>query len=257
MKRYELVKKDCITFLESLESQSVDLCITDPAYESLEKHRAVGTTTRLKESDGSSNKWFEIFKNERFPPMMRELYRVLKKDAHLYVFADEETTFDVTKPTGKAAGFTWWKAIDWIKTKNGTTSDPEELVLEDVNAGMGYHWRNSKEHIGFLEKGKRKLNNLGWPDVIPAPRVRNGYPTEKPVEVIEKLVLNSSLPTDLVIDIFMGSGSTGEAALKHGRNFAGCDISDAAMELAEDRLLSAGGRRDRVLVPRRQAGLFG
>jgi DNA modification methylase len=109
-----LVQADAVAFLESLPDQSVDLAITDPAYESLEHHRAIGTTTRLKHSKASSNDWFQIFPNARFPELFREFYRVLRRDSHLYLFCDQETMF-VAKPAAEAAGFKFWKPLVWDK----------------------------------------------------------------------------------------------------------------------------------------------
>ena len=77
---------DCIEWLKKIEDESVDLICTDSAYASLEKHRATGTTTRLVAD------WFEVIPNERWPELMREAYRVLKKNTHSYFLADEETT---------------------------------------------------------------------------------------------------------------------------------------------------------------------
>jgi site-specific DNA-methyltransferase (adenine-specific) len=64
---FQLACADAVAWLRDLPSESVDLVVTDPAYESLEKHRAIGTTTRLKHSKASSNDWFTIFPNNRFP----------------------------------------------------------------------------------------------------------------------------------------------------------------------------------------------
>jgi site-specific DNA-methyltransferase (adenine-specific) len=210
---------DAVTWLRSLAPESVDLCITDPAYESLERHRAKGTTTRLKVSDGSSNEWFDIFPNSRFPELFAELYRVLKKHTHFYMYCDQETMF-VTKPMAEAVGFRFWKPLIW----------------EKVSIGMGYHYRARYEFVMFFEKGKRRLNDLGIADVITCKRVRNGYPTQKPPEVSQVLIEQSSLPGDLVIDPFMGSGSVGVAALSTGRRFAGTDISVKAQQITRDRL---------------------
>lgn len=237
---------DAVEWLTSLPSEIIDCAITDYAYESLEKHRAVGTTTRLKHSDGSSNDWFPIFRNERVPFLMKTLHRVLKKNSHLYMFCDEETR-DVLKPAGEAAGFRYWKAIVWNK----------------MAIGMGYHYRNMHEFILFFEKGKRKLGDLGVGDVLNIKRVHNGYPTEKPVEVNEVLVKQSSSPGDLIIDPFCGSASCGEAALRQRRRFLGCDISDHAIRIANQRL-DAFGRHDSelkrtlslVTVAPRQPDLF-
>ena len=73
----QIFQKDAIEWLTALPDQSIDLMITDPPYESLEKHRSVGTTTRLKQSKGSSNQWFDIFPNERFESLLTQAYRVL------------------------------------------------------------------------------------------------------------------------------------------------------------------------------------
>jgi site-specific DNA-methyltransferase (adenine-specific) len=144
----------------------------------------------------------------------------------------------VAKPLGEAAGFKFWKPIVWDKRK----------------IGMGYHYRARCEFALFFEKGKRKLNDLGMPDVleganvldyaresghdwIDADGVRNGYPTQKPVELLKKLIAQSSSPGDIVADPFGGSFSTGVASSLLGRRFAGCDISEAAV-VAGKRTLS-------------------
>lgn len=221
---------DAVDWLRSLPPESVDLVITDPAYESLEKHRAKGTTTRLKHSKASSNDWFPVFPNDRFPELFEQFYRVLRPDTHLYVQCDEETA-DICKPIGRAAGFTFWKSLIWDK-----------MIL-----GMGYHYRNQTERVLFFEKGRRRspdgrgsLNDLSVSDILPFRRVDAGFPTEKPVGLYEVLIRQStSLGPDvepLVIDPFVGSGACGEAAFKLGRRFGGCDIADAAIRRSKERL---------------------
>ena len=219
MAKHLIYQEDAVSLLSSLPEGSVNLIVTDPAYESLEKHRAKGTTTRLKVSDCSSNEWFDIFKNDRFPDFFTAAYRALAKDSHLYVFCDQETAF-VVKPMGEAAGFKFWKPLIWDKER----------------IGMGYHYRCRYEMILFFEKGKRRLNDLAVADVLTAPRVVGGYPTEKPVPLLKTLVAQSSEPGEIVCDPFMGSGATGEAAMSLGREFIGGDTSDKAIDTARKRL---------------------
>jgi site-specific DNA-methyltransferase (adenine-specific) len=208
-----IVQADAVAWLEGLAPGSVDLIVTDPAYESLEKHRAVGTTTRLMGA------WFDIFPNARFPALFAAAYRALAANAHLYMLCDQETMFAV-KPMGEAAGFKFWKPIVWDKKK----------------IGMGYHYRARCEFILFFEKGKRRLADLGIPDVLEHERVRGGYPTEKPVDLLRVLIRQSSDQGQLVVDPFVGSGATGAAAIIERRRFAGCDTSAAAVEAATIRL---------------------
>ena len=80
---------DAVDWLKGLPGGSVDLIVTDPPYESLEKHRAVGTTTRLKHSKSSSNDWFRIFPNARFAELSWSYIGVLKRDRHCYLFCDK------------------------------------------------------------------------------------------------------------------------------------------------------------------------
>ena len=222
--RFQLTRGDAVAWLRTLPASSVDLVITDPPYESLEKHRAVGTTTRLKHSKASSNDWFSIFPNARFPELFAEIYRVLAKDTHFYLFCDPETMF-VAKPVAEKAGFKFWKPLIWNK----------------VQIGMGYHYRARYECILFFEKGKRKLDDLGVSDIIDQRRIVGGYPAEKPPEVSEVLVKQSTSAGELVIDPFLGSGSVGVAALSNGRKFSGNDLCLEAVAVARERLVAAGG----------------
>ena len=223
-----LFQSDAVEWLRTLPSESVDLIITDPPrdcrdydYESLEKHRAVGTTTRLKHSQASSNNWFSIFPNSRFTELFEELFRVLKPNTHLYLFCDAETSF-IAKPVGESCGFKFWKPLVWDK----------------VYIGMGYHYRARYEFILFFEKGKRRLKDLGIADILTVPRIRGGYPTEKPVELSRILIDQSSEPDELIIDPFMGSGSVGVAAQLSGRRFYGCDLSADAVDLSKKRMIT-------------------
>ena len=216
---FEVSMLDAVEWLKTLSAESIDVVVSDPAYESLEKHRAVGTTTRLKHSKASSNDWFGIFPNARFGELFAEVFRVLRPNSHFYLFCDAETMF-VAKPEAERAGFRFWKPLVWDKR----------------TIGMGYHYRARYELILFFEKGKRRLNDLGVADIISVPRVHRGYPAEKPSAVSEVLIAQSTQPGDIVADPFMGSGSVGVAAAKLGRRFVGTDVNPEAVRLTAQRL---------------------
>ncbi len=224
LRSFALSQGDALSWFKQIPDESADLVVTDPPYESLEKHRAVGTTTRLSQSKASSNHWFSIFPNERFFDLFVEVYRVLKKDSHFYLFCDQETMF-VAKPLAEKAGFKFWKPLVWDKMK----------------IGMGYHYRARYEFILFFEKGKKKLHDLGVPDVLSVPRIHRGYPTEKPADLAKILIEQSTEPGALILDPFCGSASSGVAALRSERQFWGNDLADAALKLSRERLLETGG----------------
>ena len=229
---FELSTQDAVSWLRERPAESVDLLVTDPAYESLEKHRAVGTTTRLKHSKASSNDWFKIFPNARFEELFAEVYRVLKKNTHFYLLCDAETMF-IAKPEAERAGFRFWKPLVWDKR----------------TIGMGYHYRARYEFVLFFEKGKRRLNDLGIADVISVPRIHGGYPAEKPPELADVLIRQSSARGDVVADPFMGSGSVGVAAARLGRRFLGNDLNPEAVRIAAQRLRPFGDGREPADMP--------
>lgn len=231
-----LAQGDALLWLKSLPDEVADCVITDIPYASLEKHRSKGTTTRLSNSKSSSNDWFRVIPNSVLPELCLELYRVLKPKTHCYMFCDDETS-DLLKKAGTEAGFYCWKRLVWNKEA----------------MGMGYHYRAQYEFILFFEKGKskwvpqdgksfkgtRQLNSRSISDILSHKRIcgSDAYPTEKPVDLLEVLVTNSTVRGELVIDPFMGSGNTGEASLKNGRYFWGCDISDESLARSEKLLL--------------------
>lgn len=246
------------------------MVLTDPAYESLERHRKKGTTTRLKQSDASSNEWFETIPNSYLPAFFDECYRVLKRRSHMYVYGDDETT-QLMVILAQRSGFYHWKNLTWVKTAaneiEAESHSPSELAARQVYPGTGYHYPNSTERIMFLEKRSKRYtlpnneltpksdppgkgrNLLGGPsdrsrgqagDVFFSPRPRGGWPTEKPVCIAEVLMTQSTQPGELVVDPFAGSGSTGEAALNCGRRVFLSDKSEKAVSKSTERLSKAG-----------------
>lgn len=232
--------EDAFELLAKIPDGSVDFVNTDPPYPSLEIHREIGTTTRLKESAGSSNPWFHVITWDDFPKLLSEVYRVLKNDSAFFLWCDE-TTADVVKceegimdprtsrlKNGSRAcksGFFYWREWIWAKTsKDGT-----KLV-----GGMGYHGRGTHERLMFFLKGKRKaavdvLDVMISPendDVLFAPRPPYEGPTPKPPEIASKLLAAYTKPGDLVLDCFAGTGVLGDAALNSDRRFLMADIED-------------------------------
>src|SRR5436853_3097651 len=222
-----ILVSDAFELLRGLAPESVDLVVTDPPYESLQIHRARGTTTRL------TTNWFTTVPNERLPELLREVYRVLRPDRHFYLFCDEVTA-DVIKQQQKvgagrlpnggrkcSCGFVYWKEIVWAKTT---------LDGGRIRGGTGYHYRAASERILFFEKGKRPLADLGVPDVLLAARSTVPGPAVKPNAVVRTLILQSSAPGELVVDPFCGTGVVGVEARSHERRFLLGDIDLAYLD---------------------------
>jgi site-specific DNA-methyltransferase (adenine-specific) len=193
-----------------------NLVITDPPYPSLEKHRnPKAPNPRLVK------KWFPVLSYENIGVVFDWIYRCLPNNSHFYCFSDWVSSRVLCDIAG-GLGFVVWDPIVWDK----------------VSIGMGYHYRRRYELILFFEKGKRKLRDLSIPNVLRfrVPRGRDVYPAEKPVELLEVLIRQSSGRGDMIMDPFCGSGATCVAAYNTGRKYVGYDILSGAVQIAENRI---------------------
>lgn len=95
------------------------------------------------------------------------------------------------------------------------------------------------EFILMLRKGGAKnINNVGTSNILRIPNIRGGklHPTQKPVELMKILIENSSNENDLVLDPFMGGGSTGVACIESNRNFIGVEIDKQYFDIAKQQM---------------------
>lgn len=219
----KLYQENALVWLSERPDKNIDLIVTDPPYWTLDKWREIGTTTRLgghkNAEERDNDKWFATIDEQDLWALMNEMWRVLKNNSHAYIFCDHETLRYV---------LSYADDMDWRRAK--------PLVWDKVNQGMGYTYRCRYEFIVFLEKGKRKLNDLSIPDILTVKKIINGYPTEKPVKLMEILIRQSSIEGELVCDPFFGSGSVPIACKNLKRRFIGCDIDLKAHEYFAQRI---------------------
>lgn len=212
--------------MRGLPTFSVDCVVTDPAYWTLDKHRKTGTTTRLGGNQYPEKRsgWFETINDAQLASLIHESWNLLKNNCHAYIMSDGQTL--------------GW-ILSMVSGRGDEWSNCKPIVWDKVNIGMGYHYRCQHEFFVMLDKGKnRRLNSLSTPDIWRVPMVRGGYPTEKPVALMEIPICHSTNEGETVLDPFMGGGSVLVAAERRGRKAIGIDKSEAACELAAKRLSS-------------------
>jgi site-specific DNA-methyltransferase (adenine-specific) len=228
---------NALDFLKKIPSNSIDLILTDPAYNSLNKWLGIGTTARMgmgKEGSGSDDrtKFFETISDDDLPDLIQEFYRVLKPERHCYIFSDWDTLRLLYQ-------FAVYESVFPGRKVSGVWVEPfKPLIWDKMDAGMGYTYRCRHEYIAFLWKGKkRRLNDLGISDVFSFKRVppsQSFVPTQKPDGLFELLVSQSTQPGELVLDVFMGSGTTARACRKLGRSWLGCDTNEKHVKFANE-----------------------
>ena len=247
-----IVVGDWMDIISQIPNESVDLVATDPPWETLLRWQGIGTTARMGLGRKGSkshdpNKFFPVIPNEDLPDLVQEIHRILKPSTHCYIMCDFETLkllnyFAIEEGVFSPAGY--GKLFDSCKP----------LIWDKMAMGTGYTYRQQYEFVFMLWKGptKRRLNDLSIPDVLRFKRVWGKdklTPTQKPVGLFDCLIRQSSNEGEIVVDPFMGSGTTAVAADRLGRRWFGCDISEQYVKLALERI-----EADRL--KRSQLGLF-
>lgn len=119
------------------------------------------------------------------------------------------------------------------------------VVWDKCHFGMGTNYRNQHELIIYAEKGMADFPNHSSGNVIKCPRESaENHPTEKPISLIESLIVSSSVRGEMIFDPFMGSGTTGVAAVKTGRAFCGIEIDERHFDTACSRIEAAQKQPD-------------
>lgn len=166
----------------------------------------------------------KLFRNNEieFSDWIPEIYRVLKDGTHAYIMCNGRNLASIQVEAIRA-GFIFQNILVWDKGR--------------LNPNRYYMMRC--EFILMLRKGKaRTINNPGTGNLLTVP-VKVGkrlHPTEKPVELMEIIIQNSSNAGDTVLDPFMGAGSTGVASMRHGRHFIGYEIDERYFDIARGRI---------------------
>ena len=219
-------QQDAIKFLRSLEAESIDLIVTDPAYSGMNQHLQLGKGRIVGEYKDKSDdgKWFNEFHDneENYRMFLTECHRVLRKDSHIFIMFDSFSLITLSNLVRSI--FNVKNIITWDK----------------VNIGMGHYFRRQSEFIMFACKGKKPISRRDIPDIWKIKRLHKFlYPTQKPVEVFEAMIAASRLKTDteyMVCDPFLGSGSSAIASLRQGCKFVGSDISDKSVSMSIERV---------------------
>lgn len=244
---------DCMEMLKRLPAESIDLVVTDPPYKivgggcsentslggclsrKLEyekcgkynflkgtKHINLGGVFNDAAKDVRAGKMFH-YNNIAFSEWLPEVYRVLKKGTHCYIMVNGRNLAQLQN-AAEQTGFVFQNILVW----------------DNGNCTPNKYYMQSCEFILLLSKRpSRKINNMGSKNIISIPNIigKKGHPTEKPVELLEHIIENSSNVGDFVLDPFAGIATTLSAAANLKRRFIGFEIDERYFFIGMLRLI--------------------
>lgn len=235
-KNYNIILGNAMSLFQTIKDESIDCIITDPPYEVIsggaqENEYVSRPTGILAKNDGKIFSYNDI----DISVWISECFRVLKNNTHIYIMTNfinlEHYLSEIRK-----AGFDIHNLLIWEKN----------------NATPNRWYMKNCEYIIFARKGAAKpINNCGSKTVLTFNNVKNRiHPTEKPIDLLELLITNSTLPGEIVLDPFGGSFSTALAAIKTGRKAISFEIDENFFNIGKERLDNFDLNAIQIIAPK-------
>jgi len=231
----KIYNMNCLEGMKYIEDNSINLVVTDPPYRLVQG----GCTNKAVTLKGATDlKSGRVFSNNfiNFSDWIPEVYRVLKENTHCYIICNDRNLKELLIES-ENVGFKLLNILVWKKKKHS----PNRYYLKNA------------EFIVFLRKGRAtNINNMGTFQCLEIDNVKEKHhPSEKPVELMEIYINNSSKEGEIVFDPFMGSGTTAIACINTSRNYIGFEIDPDYYKIAEERIRKA--KLDKLLEVKENA----
>lgn len=268
----QVIHGDCLHVLEHLDNSTVDIAYLDPPFFTNRHHSSVSRNRKKKFSFADS--WSELSDYADYmEARIRQIHRVIKNTGSIFVHCDTNANFLIRTLLDDIFGADQfrseiiWTYRRWSNSAKGLLPAHQTIFFysktehykfnrvygaysETTNIDQILQLRARDEHgvsvyatdqngntiYGGEKKGVPLSDVWEIPFLNPKAKERTGYPTQKPVLLLERIIEISTDVGDLVLDPFCGSGTTLVAANLLGRNSIGIDISEEAVALAKNRL---------------------
>ncbi|WP_237189119.1 DNA-methyltransferase [Rothia nasimurium] len=235
--KVKLYNDDCISVIKKMDASSVDLVITDPPYNlGLFMQNRATNLGRMRENffgdagwdNADPKEWEELMHN-----FFKELGRVTKKGANIVVFM---AILKVETVVRIASQYKFYYKTTGIWHK--TNPMPRNMNLHYINSTEAWIYFTYDSRRGKFNNNGKAKHDFIESSLTPTSEKKFGkHPTQKPLSILKELIEVLSDPYDIVLDPFMGSGSTGVAAIECERKFIGVELEKKYFELASTRIL--------------------
>ncbi len=215
---------DCLELMKDIPDNSIDLIVTDPPYKIIGNGFSA-VAGGFKDRDLFKNN-IKNFKDGFDFKILDEFERIMKK-WNIYIYCNKDLLFDLIIYFKQKNVF-----ID-ILTEHITNPTPfcNNTYLNDTDYILFVRESGVKVNGTYHTKSKYEIKNTNKKD-----KQLFKHPTCKYVNLIEKYIINSSKENDLVLDPFMGSGTTGVACINTNRKFIGIELDENYFNIAKNRI---------------------
>ena len=229
----KIINGDVLKEITKISTESIDLIVTDPPY---------NMNKAEWDSFGSGEEFSEWAEK-----WLKECFRILKPTGSIYIFGINRMLSHIQMRM-EQIGFNYKNWIVWDTIQGaggGLWVNRQEAILYYSKTDKPYENKeaikleraeeNIREYKGVTYEFKNPSNIWRFPVVDNKHKDRTSHPTQKPVELIERIIKANSKQDDNVLDCFMGSGTTGVACMKLKRKCIGFELSKDYIDISNDR----------------------
>jgi DNA modification methylase len=245
----KVVKDDCVSYLNNLEDQFVDLIVIDPPYNELplswDNFSSWNEIALLFNKVLKDSGQIYIFGKQ---PMLSEILFTFKDFFDFrfeYVWSKNRGTWSSNYLPLKTHELIWCFKKKKTKTTNlyfdiDSIKTPGEPYVRKNKAQSTVRNNWKADHTIYKDGNRFPLSVISHPPVTRKDKIEGQpHPTQKPLYILDMLIKSSCPPNGIVLDCFMGSGSTAVAALNIGRDFIGCELNETFVKLSNQRIEQA------------------
>lgn len=231
-----LIKGNCVETMSNLKDNSVDLIVTDPPYNlgNFMRNRATNLKKMRNNFFGDAG-WDDLeFEDwiEHMDSFFEQSQRILKKGGSIIMFMSLIKVETIIKLAEKNKFYYKTTGV-WHKTN----PMPRNMNLHFINSIEGWIYFTNVTRTGTFNNNGIAIHDYIESSVTPKnEKIYGGHPTQKPEKVIQHFVELLSNPGEVVMDPFMGSGTTGVVAKKLGRDFIGIELQEDYFDISLKRI---------------------
>ena len=238
---FKLIKGDTFRVLKKFEDKTVDIIFADPPY--FLSNDGI-TCSGGKMVTVNKGKWDECdslkYKHKFNKKWIKECYRILKDNGTIWISGTLHNIYSIGMAL-EEEGFKIINNITWQKTNPPpnlackTFTHSTETILWARKDIKKCKYKFNYELMKEMNNGKQVKDVWKTSLTRPSEKKCGKHPTQKPLEILERIILASTDENDIILDPFSGSGTTGIAAYKLGRNYIGIEREKQYLDLSIKR----------------------
>ena len=230
----KLIHGDCLEVMDKLIEQGtkVDLILTDPPY-NIAKKNNFESMGRKGIDFGEWDKGFDQFE------WLKRIPKILSKNGSVVIFNDWKNVGEIAKYCEKL-GLVIKDMLRWEKT-NPMPRNRDRRYITDFEVAI---WLTNKNAKWTFNRQDEKYQRPKFINSLVSGREKTEHTTQKPIKLMQDLIVIHSNEDDLVLDCFLGSGTTGVACKNTNRKFIGVELDKEYFEMAKKRVEEAMNGND-------------